>query len=223
MGSVWSLDCGLWIFCTHNQLLLVTSLKVLSDICQVLELPAAHIAGIQIGAVHFALVLEKVFIHPRRKITPWKVASEWAKGNVPVLDCVLLEVSGRGESLLTTPEDAFEHARGICLVCLKEWSVSFEYLAAELALKLISIDFRLILVENERFVIDGQMLFEIGDRSESLLAVVHCALDDSWLSSLVALHVPLKICRQIKAFATQLAAKQKNGVHISHMPVQITL
>jgi hypothetical protein len=76
LGSVWSLDCGFGIFCT--QLLLMKSLKVLRDTCQVLELLAAHVAGIQIGAVHKALVFKKVSLLSGRIITLSKVASEWA-------------------------------------------------------------------------------------------------------------------------------------------------
>jgi hypothetical protein len=100
--------------------------------------------------------------------------------------------------------------------------VSFEYLAAELALKLISIDFRLILLEEERFVI-VKMFFEIGGRGKCLLTLLHCAFDDSWLSSLVEFHVLTKICGPIKAFVTQLAVAQENGVHFSPMHMQIIL
>jgi hypothetical protein len=72
----------------------VNFLEVFSDVCQVLELPAAHIAGIQIGAVHMALVMIKVNFISGRMITLWKVASKWAKGDVPVPKIMLLEVSG---------------------------------------------------------------------------------------------------------------------------------
>jgi hypothetical protein len=191
---------------------------VSGDIYQVLELFAAQMAAMQIGAVHCALVLKKSFIHFGCIIALWKVANKWAKGNVPVLGSMLLEVSGRVEGLLATPEDALDDARGASLmflhVFLKVFSVSFDDLATELALKLLSIAFRLILQEEERFVI-VQMIFEIGCRSERLLAVFHCALDDSWLSSLVEFHVPLKIWRRCKIFATELAGVQENGVHIS--------
>jgi hypothetical protein len=86
---------------------------------------------------------------------------------------------------------------------------AFEFLATELTLELISIEFRLILVEEERFV-NVHVLFELGARSEDLLAFAHYALDDSWLSSLVSLHVTLKIFWMVKTFATQLAANHKN-------------
>jgi hypothetical protein len=66
----------------------VISLNVSGDIFQVLELAAAHITGIQIGAVHFALVINEDVIHFSLKITLWKVAIEWAKGNAPVLESV---------------------------------------------------------------------------------------------------------------------------------------
>jgi hypothetical protein len=155
-----------------------------------------------------------------RIITLWKVTSKWAKGNVPVLESVLLEVCGQGEGLLASPEDAFEHARGLCLVFqhmfLKVWSVSFDHLAAELALVILSIEFRLMLLEEERFVI-VQMLFEIRNRSELLLAAVLGALNDAWLSSLVEFHVLLKMYWRVKAFATKLAVVQTNKVHISAM------
>jgi hypothetical protein len=155
-------------------------------------------------------------------ITLWKVAREWAKRNVPVIGSVLLEVSSQGESLLETPEDALNDARGVCLVFhhmfLKVWSVSFDHLATELALKLLSIEFRGILLDEERFVI-VQMLFEIRNRSELLLAVILGALDDSWLSSLVVLHVLLNIWGTVKACITQLANVRPNWVHIFHMRV----
>jgi hypothetical protein len=181
---------------------------VSSDILQLLELIAAHIAGIQIGAVHLALVSKDAIFIFGCKITLWKVASEWAKGNVPVLGSVLLEVSGRGEGLIATVKGALEHTWGLGLVFqhmfLKVWSVSFDYLTTELALKLISFDLADILLMEDSFVI-VQMLFEIRGRSECLLAPVLGAFDDTRFSSLVDLCVPLMMRRIIEAFATKLA------------------
>jgi hypothetical protein len=161
----------------------------------VLELPAAHIAGIHIGAVHFAFVSKEVIILSGRIITLWKVASERAKGNIPVLGSMCLQVSGRGKGLLATLEDALDDARGLSLVfhqmCLKA-PLFFYSLTTELALKLIGIEFRLILLEVESFVL-GQMFFEICGRSERLLAQYLFALNDSWLFSLVSIHVAFKV------------------------------
>jgi hypothetical protein len=144
--------------------------------------------------VHFALVTKKVFTHSGRIIAQWKVAREWAKGNVPMLGSVLLEVSGRGEGLLAFPIGALEHARCICLViqhmCLKVCSFTFDDFAAAMALKLIGIEFRLILSEEESFMI-VQMYFEIGDRCESLVAFDLGALDDSRRLRAVFSHVQL--------------------------------
>jgi hypothetical protein len=64
-----------------------------------------------------------------------------------------------------------------------------------------------------------QMYFEIGDRNESLLAVLLGALDDSWLSGLVELQVLLKVCVTVKALATKFAIVQPNGVHLSPMHI----
>jgi hypothetical protein len=223
LSGFWSLHSGVRTFCT--MLPSQTSFEVSSDGWQVLELLAAHIAGIQIGAMHVALVFQKARFITRRVNTPWKVADKWAKGNVPVLKSVLLEASGWGEGLLTTPEDAFEHARGLSLMfhlmSLNFCSVSFYDFAAELALALVSIWFRDILLGKERFV-TLHMLFELGARSESLLAPDLGAFDDTWLSSLVSLHVTLKIFWMVKTFATQLAANHKNWVHISPMHLHVT-
>jgi hypothetical protein len=67
------------------------------------------------------------------------------------------------------------------------------------------------------------MLFELGNGNERLLAIDLGALDDSWLSSLVPLHVPLKRWGVLKTFATKLAIVRPNGVHLSPMREQITL
>jgi hypothetical protein len=145
---------------------------------------------------------------------------------VPVLGSMLLEISGQGECLLASHEDALEEARGLGLVShhmfLKVWSLAFDDLATELALKLLSIEFRLIVLEEETFVIVQHVFLEIGNRIELLLAVRYCALDDSWLSRLVALHVLLKIVGPIKTFATQLAGVQENWVHSFHMHLHVT-
>jgi hypothetical protein len=50
LSGLWSLDSTVRIFCA--QLIFVISLHVNPEIYQVLELRAAHIAGIRIGAVH---------------------------------------------------------------------------------------------------------------------------------------------------------------------------
>jgi hypothetical protein len=67
------------------------------------------------------------------------------------------------------------------------------------------------------------MLFELGNGNERLLAIVLGALDDSWLSSLVPLHVPLNRWGVLKTFATQLAIVQTNRVCLSPMYIKISL
>jgi len=86
-------------------------LHVSSNIIQVLELLAAHIAYKHIGAVHSALVVIKVFYFSKHIITPRKVARKWAKGSEvgQVLKSVHLEVSGRGEGLLAKMVVAFDY------------------------------------------------------------------------------------------------------------------
>jgi hypothetical protein len=105
-------------------------------------------------------------------------------------------------------------------------SAAFDVLAAELALKhfatAFSTAFRGILPDDESFVI-VQMIFQLGVRSESLLAVVLGALDDSWLSCVMALLVLRKVFVTVKAFATKLAIVRPNGVPLSPMHTQITL
>jgi len=61
-------------------------------------------------------------------------------------------------------------------------SSAFDYVAAELALKLVSLDFKGILLDRliVSFVID-HMIFEVGPEREHLRAVVHCTLDESML------------------------------------------
>jgi hypothetical protein len=64
-----------------------------------------------------ALVDYKSSITYRRVFTSWKVTSEWAKGENPVLGCVIHELRGRGKCLLLTPlADALEHTWGFTLV-----------------------------------------------------------------------------------------------------------
>jgi len=92
----------------------------------------------------------------------------------------------------------------------------FDDFAAEMALGCVVIEFALYLLEEKRFVL-LQMLFEIGDRIELLLTIYLSALDDSWLSSLVALQVHFKMTRIFKTFTTKLAIVRPNGVRSSLM------
>jgi cell shape-determining protein MreD len=96
-------------------------------------------------------------------------------------------------------------------VPLKLRSAAFEYLATEVAHELI--------IPVVKIFVIGQMIFQLDVRSESLLALVLGALDDSWLSGLVELQVLLKVCVTVKALATKFAIVQPNGVHLSPMHI----
>jgi len=206
-------------------------LDVSSDIAHALELLVTNVTVPRICAVNITLVAKEVTFPLRRIIAVGEVADKrpfHGHGQVQVLGCMCLEVSGRGEGQLAAPEEALDDARGISLVFAL---VQFQSICIlkDRAAKFTLIRGRRFRIGNQvdsdgNFVVALDVLFEISGGIEHLLAPNLHAFEFDWLCiSFMVVHVSPEMFGPGKALATQLAVEHPQAVLIFPVQLQIKM